>query len=105
MESLKESVSLLISSVIGAFIGAAFRKDETSFNICLAIVAGIAMAYYLTPALIEVFGISKTVENAIAFLIGLFGMYLLTIVVMVLKALKDDPKEVLETIKQLIFRR
>lgn len=105
MDSLKDSVSLLVSSVIGAFIGAAVRKDESFFNMCLSIVAGIAMSFYLTPASIVVFGISAELENAIAFLIGLFGMYLLTIIISLFENLRDNPKEVLETIKQFIFRR
>lgn len=105
MDSLKDSVSLLISSVIGAFIGAALRKDESTFNICLAIISGIAMSYYLTPAILVIFGISETLENAIAFLMGLFGMYLLTFTISILKYLMENPREVFENIKSIILRK
>lgn len=102
MDSFRETVSLLISSVIGSFVGAAFRKDESTFNIFVSVIAGISTSYYLTPAIVVIFGLSDPLENAIAFILGLLGMCIITMVMSIFETLQNNPTEIIDYLKLLI---
>lgn len=102
MDSLRETTSLLISAIIGSFVGAAFRKDESTFSIFISVVAGISTSYYITPAIVVIFGLTDPLENAIAFILGLLGMCIITMLMSIFTSLTENPRDTIEYIKVLI---
>jgi uncharacterized membrane protein YeaQ/YmgE (transglycosylase-associated protein family) len=102
MDWSKESVGIILASIIGAFIGTATKRDTKPLSMIVSVVAGISSAYIFTPLIVAHWGWSTPVHNAIAFLLGLLGMSIITIVLAVLDALKDEPKEIIGMIKSAI---
>lgn len=104
VESLKESIGILSAAIIGAFIGTASKRTDSPLAMIVSVVAGISSAYIFTPIISGYLGMVNRVDYAIAFLLGLLGMSVISIVLAVLEALKDNPKEIITFIKDLIFK-
>lgn len=104
MESLKESIGILSVAIIGSFIGTATKRTDSPLAMIVSVVAGISSAYIFTPIISTYFGMVDQIDYAIAFLLGLLGMSLISIVLAVLESLRENPKEIITFIKDLIFK-
>jgi membrane protease YdiL (CAAX protease family) len=113
MDSLKETIGILSAAIIGSFIGAAFKRNDGPLTMIISVIAGISSAYIFTPILAHYLISGSTVEAAIgnqmeygiAFLLGLLGMTIISIVFAVADTLRQNPKEAISLIKDIIIKK
>lgn len=100
----KESIGIIIASIVGAFIGTATKRSDKVLPMIVSVVAGISSAYIFTPIISEIYTLSTQINYAVAFLLGLLGMSLISIVLAVLESLKDNPKGIIEFAKDIFSK-
>lgn len=62
----------IIAGTFGAAVSMAVIKGPIWYRFCL-FLGGLVAAAFVTPLLVDTFDLSKS-ENAVAFLVGMFGM-------------------------------
>lgn len=72
----KSSVMLLVAGFFGSLVAVGKANHASLRDNLLAISAGTSSAYFLTPVVFEVTGISASpnVQSGMAFLLGVLGM-------------------------------
>lgn len=70
---------LFIAGLIGALIGAAFKRQHGPFTVIFSVFGGLAASYYLAPTLIDYY--PSFSPEMISFLVGLVGMNALTSII------------------------
>ena len=104
MEWSKETFGIVLASIIGAFIGTATKRGDKPFAMFVSLVAGITSSYIFTPLVSDYINMSHRVDYAIAFMIGLVGMSLISIIMSTLEVIKDEPKDIIEFAKDYFLR-
>lgn len=64
----------VIAGALGSVIALRYIEDLTTFGRILAVLTGMALAAYGSVAVAQIFGLSRPVENAVAFVFGLTAM-------------------------------
>lgn len=93
-----------MAGIIGAFIGTASKRKDSPFSMFVSLVAGISSAIIFTPLLAEKFGMFGKIEYGIAFLLGILGMSIISIILAVMETLKNNPKEIISFVKDIFFK-
>lgn len=72
----KSSVMLLVAGFFGSLVAVGKANHNNLRDNLLAISAGTSSAYFLTPVVFEVTGISASsnIQSGMAFLLGVLGM-------------------------------
>jgi biotin transporter BioY len=104
LESIKESIGIISAAIIGSFIGTASKRDDSAIMMIVSVVAGISSAYIFTPILSDYFNVSSRVDYAIAFLLGLLGMSIISILMSIMDTLKNNPKEIIGFVKDIFLK-
>lgn len=104
MDSLKESIGILSAAIIGSFIGTASKRSDTPIMMAVSVASGISSAYIFTPIIINNFDLGYRIDYAVAFLLGLFGMSIISIAMAVMEVLRNNPKEIISFIKDIFFK-
>lgn len=104
MDSLKESIGVLSAAIVGSFIGTASKRNDDPLTMAISVVAGISTAYIFTPIIIINFGVSYKIDDAVAFVLGLFGMYTISIIMAILDVLKNNPMEFITFSKDIFTK-
>lgn len=104
MESLKESIGILSAAIIGSFIGTATKRNDTPLMMAVSVASGISSAYIFTPIIIAHFDVGYRIDYAVAFLLGLFGMSIISIVMAIMEILRNNPKEIISFIKDIFIK-
>lgn len=95
-------LDLLISGAIGGFIAAVFRKTVSKLSIIISVVTGAACSQYLTPLVINTFGLTEALSNSYGFIIGLISYYLVDGLIQLINAFSKDPDGTVEKIIKVV---
>jgi hypothetical protein len=104
VESFKESIGIIIAAIIGSFIGTASKRNDSPLNMVLSVVSGISTAYIFTPIIVVYVGSEVRTDYAIAFLLGLLGMSIISILLAVVETLRNNPAQIIDILKEVLFR-
>ena len=104
MESIKESIGIISAAIIGSFIGTATRRNDSALLVFVSLISGITCSIIFTPIISEYFGLTKKVDYGIAFVLGLFGMTLISIGQSIVETLKNNPKEIISFVKDMFLK-
>jgi hypothetical protein len=110
MDSIKETIGILSAAIIGSFIGTASKRNDSPLTMIVSVVAGISSAYIFTPIISHylmnesVGNISLQINYAIAFLLGLLGMTLISILLAITDTLRENPKDIITFVKELFVK-
>jgi hypothetical protein len=79
----RSELMLLIAGFTGSLVSVLSKKTNSLRDSILAIVAGTGSAYFLTPLVFAVTGItaSPNTQSAMAFLLGVLGMRTVDLIV------------------------
>jgi uncharacterized membrane protein YccC len=113
MDSLRETIGILTAAIIGSFIGTASKRNDSPLTMIVSVIAGISSAYIFTPIISHYLtvgtvidaAISTKMEYAFAFLLGLLGMTIISIVLAVMETIRQNPKEVISLIKDILIKK
>lgn len=83
---LENSWSIILAGLFGSLLSLCFVEQIGNRQRAIAVVAGMAMSYYLSPLIAHLFSEGKF-EAPIGFLVGLFGM---SITAAVFKAIQSS---------------
>jgi hypothetical protein len=81
----------LIAGAIGGVISLRYIEELTTFGRVMAVLSGMAIAGYGTPALDSLLDLSSAMENVIAFGLGLTAMNLIPGLLRISALFKEDP--------------
>jgi len=81
-------LAAIISGTFGAAVSLAFIQGTILYRLAL-FTGGLISAAYITPLLVFVFDLGKA-ENAVAFLVGMFGMSLSAAIVRTVQQVDFD---------------
>lgn len=104
MESIRDSIGIISAAIIGAFIGTASKRNDSSLMIVVSLVTGISCAIYFTPIITQYFDVVTKIDYAVAYLLGLFGMSIVSIAMSIVETLKDNPKEIISFVKDIFLK-
>ena len=104
MESLRDYIGILSASIIGSFIGTASQRNDSVLKIVVSVSSGISCAIIFTPIVSDYFDFYSKIDYAIAFLLGLTGMYIISILMSILETLKNNPKEIISFAKDIFLK-
>jgi hypothetical protein len=68
------NMSLMMAGLFGALIFVAGKKNVNIKASIVGVVSGTFSANYLTPLVINIFGITQNLQFGIAFLLGYLGL-------------------------------
>ena len=104
LEYIKESIGIISAAIIGAFIGTASKRNDSTLMIVVSLVTGISSAIYFTPVITQYFDVTTKIDYAVAYLLGLFGMSIISISMSVVDTLKNNPKEIISFVKDMFLK-
>jgi len=104
LDTIKESIGIISSAIIGSFIVTASKRNDSVLVIIVSLVAGISCSVLFTPIISDHFRVSSNIENGIAFILGLVGMAVISILQSVLDTLRSNPKEVIGFVKDIFLK-
>lgn len=104
MDTIKESIGIISAAIIGSFIGTASKRNDSALMIIVSLTAGISCAIVFTPVISDYFKSSDAIDYAVAFILGLFGMSLISIGQSVVETLKNNPKEIITFVKDIFLK-
>ncbi|AXF51942.1 MAG: putative holin [Caudoviricetes sp.] len=69
-----EDLGLIAAAFIGALVGVFAQKDiETRKQAAIFVCSGLAIGYYITPLVLDLYSIKAELTGAVGFLLGAFG--------------------------------
>ncbi len=74
MEEEGIKLSILTAGFVGSVIALAMARNLNPFKALATVLAGSASATYLTPLVLNYFKLDMSMENPLAFILGLTGM-------------------------------
>lgn len=104
LESIKESIEIISAAIIGSFIGTATRRNDSALLVFVSLLAGISCSILFTPIVSDYFGFSDKIDYGVAFVLGLFGMAIISIAQSIIDTLKNNPKEIITFIKDMFLK-
>lgn len=104
LEFIKEYFGIISAAVIGAFIGTASKRNDSSLMIVVSLVSGISCAIFFTPIIVDYCKVDTKIDYAVAYLLGLFGMAIVSILMAVMDTLRNNPKEIISFVKDVFLK-
>lgn len=69
-----EDLGLIAAAFIGAMVGVFAQKDiATRKQMIVFVCSGVAIGYYVTPLVLDLYSIRTELTGAVGFLLGAFG--------------------------------
>ncbi|MNJ55117.1 hypothetical protein D3C77_505910 [compost metagenome] len=69
-----EDLGLIAAAFIGAMVGVFAQKDiATRKQMLVFVCSGVAIGYYVTPLVLDLYSIRTELTGAVGFLLGAFG--------------------------------
>lgn len=69
-----EDLGLIAAAFIGAMVGVFAQKDiATRKQMIVFVCSGVAIGYYITPLVLDLYFIKPELTGAVGFLLGAFG--------------------------------
>ncbi|MNE45321.1 hypothetical protein D3C81_1075900 [compost metagenome] len=69
-----EDLGLIAAALVGAIVGVFAQKDMVTWEQRLIFVcSGVAIGYYITPLVLDLYFIKPELTGAVGFLLGAFG--------------------------------
>lgn len=91
--------SATIAGFLGSIVALTFLKELTNPQMLAALTTGIATSYYTTPIFMYYLSFPTTVNDGIAFIVGVVAMNLIPALIKLSEGIKADP---LSFIKKLL---
>lgn len=74
LEKLLADLGLGVAALIGALVGVFAQKDVATWKQGVVFVlSGLAIGYYVTPLVLDLYSIKTELTGAVGFLLGAFG--------------------------------
>lgn len=74
IEKMFEDLGLGVAALIGALVGVFAQKDLSTWKQRTVFVSsGVAIGYYITPLVLDLYSIKPELTGAVGFLLGAFG--------------------------------
>lgn len=69
-----DDLGLIAAALIGALVGVFAQKDiATRKQMVVFVLSGLAIGYYVTPLVLDLYSIKPELTGAVGFLLGAFG--------------------------------
>ncbi|MNJ16335.1 hypothetical protein D3C77_105960 [compost metagenome] len=69
-----EDLGLIAAAFIGAMVGVFAQKDiATRKQMTVFVCSGVAIGYYITPLVVDLYSIKPELSGAVGFILGAFG--------------------------------
>ena len=88
--------STAIAGFFGSVVALTFAKELTLLRLVLAVFTGSLTSVYTTDIVVHYLGIEPTLDNGVAFLIGLTAMALIPVVFSFIEQLKKKTGEIIQ---------
>lgn len=88
--------STAIAGFFGSVVALTFAKELTILHLLFAILTGCVTSVYTTDMAVHYLGIEPTLDNGVAFLIGLTAMALIPVVFSFIEQLKKKTGEIIQ---------
>lgn len=88
--------STAIAGFFGSVVALTFAKELTLLRLLFAILTGSLTSVYTTDIAVHYLGIDPTLDNGVAFLIGLTAMALIPVVFSFIEQLKKKTGEIIQ---------
>ncbi len=88
--------STAIAGFFGSVVALTFAKELTILRLLFAILTGCVTSVYTTDMAVHYLGIDPTLDNGVAFLIGLTAMALIPVVFSFIEQLKKKTGEIIQ---------
>lgn len=88
--------STAIAGFFGSVVALTFAKELTILRLLFAILTGCVTSVYTTDIAVHYLGIDPTLDNGVAFLIGLTAMALIPVVFSFIEQLKKKTGEIIQ---------
>lgn len=88
--------STAIAGFFGSVVALTFAKELTILRLLFAILTGALTSVYTTDIAVHYLGIDPTLDNGVAFLIGLTAMALIPVVFSFIEQLKKKTGEIIQ---------
>lgn len=74
LEKIFEDLGLGVAALIGALVGVFAQKEMSTWRQrAVFVVSGVAIGYYITPLVLDLYSIKTELTGAVGFLLGAFG--------------------------------
>ncbi|MNE32801.1 hypothetical protein D3C81_1525640 [compost metagenome] len=74
LEKMFEDLGLGVAALIGALVGVFAQKEMSTWRQrAVFVVSGVAIGYYITPLVLDLYSIKTELTGAVGFLLGAFG--------------------------------
>lgn len=74
LEKMFEDLGLGVAALIGALVGVFAQKEIATWKQAVVfILSGLAIGYYVTPLVLDLYSIKSELTGAVGFLLGAFG--------------------------------
>jgi predicted membrane channel-forming protein YqfA (hemolysin III family) len=88
--------SIIIAGFFGSVIALTFAKELTLLRLIFAILTGCVTSIYTTDIAVHYLGIEPTLDNGVAFLIGLTAMALIPVIFSFIEQIKRKTDEIIK---------
>lgn len=76
-----DDLGLIAAALVGAIVGVFAQKEIVTWRQRMVFVlSGLAIGYYITPLVVDLYSIKPALTGAVGFLIGAFGGGIMTAV-------------------------
>lgn len=74
LEKIFEDLGLGVAALVGALVGVFAQKEMSTWRQrAVFVVSGVAIGYYITPLVLDLYSIKTELTGAVGFLLGAFG--------------------------------
>ena len=74
LEKMFEDLGLGVAALIGALVGVFAQKEMSTWRQrAVFVCSGVAIGYYITPLVLDLYSIRTELTGAVGFLLGAFG--------------------------------
>ena len=98
-------IPYLITGAIAGVMGMVFnnkpRTTRQKIRSYVVVISGAVLTGYLTPLVFLYWEDLRSAEYSVAFILGLFGMGLIETIFVILNKLKDNPIDVIKSIRNI----
>lgn len=85
-------LSVIIAGFMGGVISLTFVRELTSTQMAAAVATGTVTTHYLTPLVLFYSGAASSIENGVAFIIGVMAMNIIPGMLRLSEIFKQDPR-------------
>lgn len=74
LEKILEDLGLGVAALVGALVGVFAQKEISTWpQRTVFVMSGVAIGYYITPLVLDLYSIKTELTGAVGFLLGAFG--------------------------------